>query len=74
MKTEFVHKSMIQPGDCIMVKGVPHTTGKNDFRTGFMGLTIFGDSYRMGMDKVERCLFPKWRNGEIIGYYAQING
>lgn len=72
MKTEFVHRSMIQPGDCIVVDGAMKTVSKGGIRPGFMGVTIFGDSFKMGTVQVERCLFPKWLNGNIISYHAQI--
>lgn len=72
MKTEFVHKSIIRVGDCIVVDGVMKTVSRGDIKTGFMGVTIFGDSLKMGTVLVERCLFPKWLHGEITGYHPQI--
>ena len=72
MKNEFVHISQIEIGDCIVVAGVMKTMSRGDIKSGFMGRTIFGDSFRLGADKVERCLFPKWFKGEITGYHPQI--
>mgnify|MGYP003403861598 len=72
MKTDFVHKETIRIGDCIVVDGVMKTVSKGDIRSGFMGITIFGDSFKMGTVPVERCLFPKWFNGGITSYHAQI--
>ena len=42
------HISEVRPGDTIVHMGVMRTVCKKDIRRGFMGLTIFGDSYRMG--------------------------
>ena len=72
MKTELVHKSKIQVGDCIIIDGVEKTVSRGDIKTGFMGRTIFGCPFRSGIDMVERRLFPKWYRGEIIGYYSQV--
>ena len=72
MKTELVHKSKIQVGDCIIIDGIAKTVSRCDMNTGFMGVTIFEESFKIGTVQVERCLFPKWLNGEIIGYYSQV--
>lgn len=72
MKTEFVHKSGIEAGDCIVVNGEMQTVCHSDIRNGFMGLTIFGESFGGSNGKVERCLFPKWNCGEVVGFRTQI--
>jgi len=53
-KTEKVHINYIMPGASIIVKGVERTVTKKDINYGFMGKTIFGDSYRLGRTLVER--------------------
>lgn len=42
------HISQIRPGDVVEVGGVLKTVGKSDLRKGFMGTTLWGDSYRLG--------------------------
>lgn len=45
---EMVHVSDIKIGDCIEHHGKFMTVCRNDIKKGFMGITIFGDSYRLG--------------------------
>jgi len=50
-----MHISEIRPGDAILHKGAVRTVSNNDLRRSeFMGITIFGDSYRLGYKKVIR--------------------
>lgn len=51
---EEVHVSDIKVGDCIEHQGNLMTVCRNDIKKGFMGLTIFGDSYRLGRQYVIR--------------------
>lgn len=45
---EMVHIRDIRPGDCVEHQGKLMTVGRHDLKTGFMGMTLFGDSYRLG--------------------------
>lgn len=46
----------IKPGDTILVDGSLKTVSKKDIKKdGVVGITIFGNSYRNGLDKVEYC-------------------
>ncbi len=56
MKTEKIHISVIMPGDAIFHNNKEMTVCKNDLRRGFCGLTVFGDSYRLGTIPVLRVL------------------
>ena len=58
---ELVHKESIEIGDAIICKdGRTRTVCKNNIkRNSFTGITIFGDSYMLGHEKVRRVLFPK---------------
>lgn len=51
---EMVHVSDIKVGDCIEHQGKLMTVCNKDIKRGFMGITIFGDSYRSGRAPVVR--------------------
>ena len=53
------HISRIRPGDTIEVEGNLHTVCHNDLKSGFMGLTLRGDSYRCGTVPVARALITQ---------------
>lgn len=54
MKTKLVHKSEVKIGDTVIHNGDLRTVGKETFgRDEFMGLTLWGDSYMLGYQKVE---------------------
>ncbi|APC44949.1 hypothetical protein SH6_0080 [Shigella phage SH6] len=54
MKTKLVHKSEIKIGDTVVHNGELRTVGKESItKDEFMGLLLFGDSYRLGCKKVE---------------------
>lgn len=54
MKITMKHKSEIKIGDTIMHNGELRTICKRAFsHDEFMGLLIFGDSYRLGYQLVE---------------------
>ncbi len=56
--TEEVHISTIQPGDTIIHDGEMKTvSGTFIKKDGFMGTTIYGDSYRLGHKKVTKVFF-----------------
>lgn len=52
-----VHISTIRIGDTIEHNGELHTVGRNNIKRGFMGKTLFGDSYRMGRTLVKKVVF-----------------
>jgi hypothetical protein len=52
--TRLVHKEEVKPGDAIRLNGKVRTVCRSDFtRSDFMRLSIFGDSFRLGYQKVE---------------------
>lgn len=57
--THPTHISLIRQGDTIEVNGTLHTVGKNDIKSGFMGLTLRGDSYRLGTVPVLRVVIER---------------
>lgn len=56
MKTEKIHISRIMVGDTIFHDNKEMTVCKNNLKQGFCGLTVFGDSYKMGTAPVMRIL------------------
>ena len=54
MKTKMIHKSEVKIGDTVIHNGELRTVGKETFGGDeFMGLTLWGDSYRCGYKMVE---------------------
>lgn len=52
---ESVHVSMVRVGDAIVCgDGKVRTVCANDIKHGFMGTSIFGDSYKCGTLSVKR--------------------
>lgn len=50
-----VHKDCIKIGDIILCKdGKVRTVCRNNITNGFMGVCLFGDSYRLGQDPVKK--------------------
>lgn len=50
-----VHKNCIKIGDIILCKdGKVRTVCRNNITNGFMGLCLFGDSYRLGQEPVKK--------------------
>lgn len=57
IKYEEVHISDIKWGDTVFHDGYIRTVGKKDIKKGgFMGDTLWGDSYKGGRDMVKRAL------------------
>ena len=55
-----VDKESILHGDAIEHNGVIQTVSRSDIiRNNFTGLTIFGDSYRLGRQKVKKVVYEK---------------
>lgn len=47
------HISEVKVGDVVIASdGCERTVGRDDLKNGFCGLTLFGDSYRMGTHPV----------------------
>lgn len=42
------HISQIAVGDTVEINGVLKTVCAHNIKKGFMGITLFGDSYRLG--------------------------
>lgn len=54
-EVEEVHISTIQAGDTILHNGLIRTVDNVNIRhSSFMGITLFGDSYRLGNTLVKR--------------------
>ena len=58
-KIEKIHISVLMPGDTILHDGKERTVCKKDLKRGFCGLTVFGDSYRLGTMPVQRVLIQR---------------
>ncbi len=57
MKTSEVHISTIKPGDTIIHNGVLTTVSASNIKSGgFLGTTLFGDSYSAGHKKVKKVI------------------
>ena len=63
MKTEFVHITCINAGDTVIIDGIMKTVCKSNIKTGFMGRTLFGDSHRLGLDKIKKVTFKRFYKG-----------
>jgi hypothetical protein len=57
---ESVHISDIRAGDLVEISGIVKTVGRNNLKSdGFMGLSLFGDTYRLGTAPVTRCRYER---------------
>lgn len=52
-----VHISEVIVGDSIVHQGVLQTVSANNIKSGFCGVTLFGDSYRLGTIPVLKAKF-----------------
>jgi hypothetical protein len=60
MKTEQVHISRISAGDVIFHDNKERTVCEKDIkRDDFVGITLFGDCYRLGRVLVTRVLYTR---------------
>lgn len=56
-KTEEVHISTIKNGDTIICSdGVVRTVSEKFIKRGFMGITLYGDSYNLGTIFIKKIL------------------
>jgi uncharacterized radical SAM superfamily Fe-S cluster-containing enzyme len=62
------HISDIKQGDTVMINGEMRTVGNNNIKNGFMGVTLFGDSYRLGREHVQKVVIFKAmpNNGWVV--------
>lgn len=51
------HIDLIQPGDTVEIDGQLKTVSPSSIKRGFMGTTLWGDSYRLGTTPVQRVTF-----------------
>jgi len=49
-----VHISTIKNGDTILHNDCIHTVCNSNIKSGFLGVTLFGDSYMMGRTLVKK--------------------
>ena len=56
-KIEEVHISNIKQGDTIICSdGVVRTVSKKFIKRGFMGITLYGDSYNLGTIPIKKLI------------------
>lgn len=61
------HINELRPGDTVLHNGGLITVCRRNLRRGgFMGTTLLGDSYRSGMNPVQRVLFPQFYRRQSI--------
>ena len=71
-RLESVHIQKIRAGDTIVASdGKTRTVCNSAIDSGFCGVTLYGDSYRLGTLLVTRVLFPRFYAGGFVGYFAQ---
>ena len=58
------HIDLIRPGDTVRVDGHLKTVSPGDIRKGYMGTTLWGDSYRLGTLPVKRAIIKTAHIGE----------
>lgn len=61
-----VNISKIRSGDTIFFNGVLRTVSSSDIKSGFCGVTLFGDSYNLGRLPVKKVLFLVPTNKGIV--------
>lgn len=58
---QLVNKEVIEVGDTILCNdGKLRTVCRNNITRGFMGLCLFGDSYKLGSEKVKKVVNLKF--------------
>jgi hypothetical protein len=63
----------LRKGDTVLVDGEMQTVASHHLKNDpFFGPLFKGDSHRLTGGEIEIVLFPKWLQGELIGYYSQI--
>ena len=51
------HVDLIHPGDTVLIDGHLKTVSPSNIKRGFMGTTLWGDSYKLGTTPVQRVTF-----------------
>ena len=59
------HIDLIRPGDTVEVDGRLKTVSRNVIKNGFMGKTLWGDSYRLGTLLVRRAIIKTAHTGGL---------
>jgi hypothetical protein len=54
---EAVEIGKLRAGDTVLIDGTLKTICRNDIKRGFCGVTLWGDSHRLGRDKITRVTF-----------------
>ena len=58
------HINLIQPGDTVEIDGQLKTVSRDVIGQGFMGKTLWGDSYRLGTQLVRRVAIERAKKVE----------
>lgn len=60
------HIDQIRVGDVVEIDGILKTVGKNNLKCGFMGTTLWGDSYKCGTVPVPKAVIhtPGYQGGK----------
>lgn len=57
----------VRCGDTIMHQGKMKTVSRSNFgRDDLMGLTLFGDSFKLGREPIQKVIFPVFFQGKRI--------
>lgn len=56
-ETTPTHVDLIRPGDTVLIDGQLKTISPSSIKRGFMGTTLWGDSFRLGTVPVQRVTF-----------------
>lgn len=62
------HISDVRAGDTVLIDGELKTVSNHHINRGFMGITLFGDSYKLGSIPVKVVFFPMFQKGQFIEY------
>jgi hypothetical protein len=66
--TEQVHVALIRPGDAVLFDGKMRTVCRKDLhRDDLMGVTLWGDSFRLGTVPVLRAMMTRQEEGSAEG-------
>lgn len=68
LKTMKISSTDVTAGMAVLIDGEMKTVCQNNIgKSSFSGLTIYGHTFREGIDLV---LFPVWRSGAFAGHHA----
>ena len=63
------HVDLIHPGDTVLIDGHLKTVSPSNIKRGFMGTTLWGDSYKLGTLLVRRVILKTACTGERDGLH-----